>query len=54
MQLVHWNLAYENYTAALAHPDGLAILSFLFKADDDNKNYDPLKVSGPFCVCHSF
>ena len=44
MHLIHWKLSYGTFELAKTHSDGLAVLSILFKADDNNHEYDPLEV----------
>uniref|UniRef100_A0A7M4FRB5 Carbonic anhydrase n=1 Tax=Crocodylus porosus TaxID=8502 RepID=A0A7M4FRB5_CROPO len=43
MHIVHMNVKYKSITEAKGHPNGLAVLSFLFKASDtDNSNYNTI------------
>jgi hypothetical protein len=44
MQLKHYKLSYLNVTNALSYHDGLAIISFLFEADDDSDIFEPFEV----------
>ncbi|XP_062999932.1 carbonic anhydrase 15-like isoform X2 [Elgaria multicarinata webbii] len=43
MHLVHMNTKYKTINEAKGHPNGLAVLSFLFKVSDaDNTNYNTI------------
>ena len=42
--MVHFKLAYGNFTNAKNFADGIAVAAVLFKADDDNHEYKPLYV----------
>jgi carbonic anhydrase len=45
MHMVHWKTSYGNFSnaASSGNADALAVLGVLFKADDDNHEYDPLE-----------
>ncbi|XP_053224926.1 carbonic anhydrase 15-like isoform X1 [Podarcis raffonei] len=43
LHIVHMNTKYKTITEAKGHPNGLAVLSFLFKVSDaDNTNYNTI------------
>ncbi|XP_077164324.1 carbonic anhydrase 15-like isoform X2 [Paroedura picta] len=43
LHLVHMNIKYKAFNEAKGHPNGLAVLSFLFKmSETDNTNYDTI------------
>lgn len=44
IQLNHFNTAYGTLDEAVLHPDGVASIAILFKADKNNHEYKPLVV----------
>ncbi|XP_061459040.1 carbonic anhydrase 15-like [Rhineura floridana] len=53
LHLVHMNTKYKTVNEAKGHPNGLAVLSFLFKISDaDNTNYNTI-VTGLRNVTHA-